>query len=116
MGNNPGNLRSPEEYAYKPQTEKVDVYSFGNVLYGVLTGKEPFEKEKSKKTQSLIKKGERPDIPSSYRNSTDPFDQSMIKAIEMCWIQDPKDRASAREVQKFLLSELQRLGVPEDKL
>lgn len=116
VGNNPGNLRSPEEYAYKPQTEKVDVYSFGNVLYGVLTGKEPFEKEKSKKTQSLIKKGERPDIPSSYRNSTDPFDQSMIKAIEMCWIQDPKDRASAREVQKFLLSELQRLGVPEDKL
>jgi len=44
-------FRSPEEYEYVPQTEKVDVYSFGNVLYSVLTGGYPFEKEKSKKAQ-----------------------------------------------------------------
>lgn len=114
VGNNPGSFRSPEEYEYSPQTEKVDVYSFGNVLYYVLTGKYAFENEKSTKAQKLVKEGARPHISSSIRKSTDPFDRAMIEAIEMCWIQDPKNRASAREVQKFVLSALQRLGVHED--
>ena len=107
-------FRSPEEYEYSPQTEKVDIYSFGNVLYGVLTGKYPFEKEKSKKARNMVKEGERPIISSSIQKSKDPFDRAMIEAIEMCWIQNPKKRASAREVQKFVLSELQKLGVHED--
>jgi len=115
VGNNPGSFRSPEEYEYVPQTEKVDVYSFGNVLYSVLTGGYPFEKEKSKKAQKRIQAGERPKIPISIRDSTDPFDQTMLKAIEMCWIQDPKKRASARQIQQFITSELQRLGVKEDQ-
>mmetsp|Transcript_42420 Transcript_42420/g.47915 ORF Transcript_42420/g.47915 Transcript_42420/m.47915 type:complete len:567 (-) Transcript_42420:88-1788(-) len=114
VGNNPGSFRSPEEYQYVPQTEKVDVYSFGNVLYSVLTGGYPFEKEKSKKAQKRIQAGERPEIPISIRNSTNPFDQTMLKAIDMCWIQDPKKRASARQIQEFITSELQRLGVKED--
>eukprot|EP00537_Pseudo-nitzschia_pungens_P003235 CAMPEP_0172359682 /NCGR_PEP_ID=MMETSP1060-20121228/3873_1 /TAXON_ID=37318 /ORGANISM="Pseudo-nitzschia pungens, Strain cf. cingulata" /LENGTH=379 /DNA_ID=CAMNT_0013081459 /DNA_START=369 /DNA_END=1508 /DNA_ORIENTATION=- len=114
VGNNPGTYRSPEEYAYKPQTEKVDIYSLGNVLYAVLTGKDPFEEEKEKKVKELIKSGKRPEIDSEYRDSNDPFDLAMIKAIEMCWIQDPEKRASAREVQNFIVSELQRLGVHED--
>ena len=107
--------RSPEEYHYDPQTEKVDVYSFGNVLYSVLTGKYPFQDKEEKEARKLIKKGNRPIISSSVRNSTDPFDQAMITAIEMCWIQDPSERASARQVQQFFLSELRRLGVRENR-
>ena len=84
-------------------------------MYTVLTGGYPFPKDKSEKAQDKIKAGERQHISSSYRNSADPFDQAMVKAIEMCWIQDPKKRASAREIQKFITSELQRLGVKEDQ-
>ncbi|MGK3742651.1 MAG: hypothetical protein ACI8RD_012935 [Bacillariaceae sp.] len=81
----------------------------------VLTGEYPFEDEKSEKAQSRIKDGERPEIPSSIQDSTDPFDRAMLKAIEMCWIQDPRKRASARQIQEFIISELQRLGVKENQ-
>lgn len=31
--------RSPEEYLNNPLNEKIDVWSFGNNLYGLLTGR-----------------------------------------------------------------------------
>ncbi len=42
MGRANGNLRSPEEYGDEWLNEKIDVYSFGNVLYGLLTGRDPY--------------------------------------------------------------------------
>ena len=48
VGNNPGTFRAPEEYAYKLESEKVDIYSMGNVFYALLTDLWPFEKEVTK--------------------------------------------------------------------
>ena len=36
-------VRSPEEYAERWLDEKIDIYSFGNILFTLLTGKEPYE-------------------------------------------------------------------------
>lgn len=106
--------RSPEEYAYERQSEKVDIYSLGNVLYSVLTGLRPWEGIKDKSAQKKIQAGERPEIPSSYRDSTNPFEQALLKLIALSWIHEPTKRASARELQKFIISELERLGVEKD--
>jgi hypothetical protein len=77
-----------------------------------LTQKEPFEDESdSEDVQKRIKHGARPHISSRYKESEDPFDQAMIKAIHMCWVQDASLRASALEVKKFIESELVRLKV-----
>lgn len=102
-------LRSPEEYAYGRQTEKVDVYSMGNVLYSILTLEYPFEHEKD--VYKKVIAGERPAIPQKFLNSTDPFDQTLLKAIEMCWVHDPEKRATARQVQRLLVSTLKRMNV-----
>jgi hypothetical protein len=76
----------------------------------------PFKDIKdSKSARTKIIAGERPHIPSSYRNSTDPFDQALLKLIDLSWIHEPKKRASARELQKFIISELERLGVEKDQ-
>jgi serine/threonine protein kinase len=112
VGNNPGIFRSPEEYAYKAETEKVDVYSMGNIFYSILTGLLPFEEEKdTKKVPSLVKGGGRPPISSNVLNSTDPFDQVLLNATYRCWVQDPMERASAREIQRYLEGTLLRLGI-----
>jgi hypothetical protein len=87
----------------------------GNILYTVLTGLRPWKDIKdSKSVRKKIQAGERPEIPSSYRDSTDPFEQALLKLIDMSWIHEPTKRASARELQKFIISELERLGVERD--
>ena len=112
VGNNPGTFRSPEEYAYEGETEKIDVYSMGNIFYGIMTGLYPFEEEKkSKKAASLVKGGHRPPISYKILNSTDPFDQALLNATRRCWEQNPKVRPSSREIQKYLEDTLIRLGV-----
>merc|ERR1712151_267848 len=109
VGNNPKKFRSPEEYYYKEQSEKVDVYSMGNIFYVLLTKEWPFDGMKDKAAQHEVKHGRPPPISTSIRNSTDPYTQALIKAAEMCWVYDPQERPSAREVESFLSRSLQSI-------
>jgi serine/threonine protein kinase len=118
-------FRSPEEYAYEPQTEKVDVFSLGNIYYGILTGLWPFYKEPLKQAQQKIMNGVTPPIVgyddilllnnnntnTTTTTTTDPFDQVLIQAMFQCWTHDRTKRASARHVQRFIAGELKRLAV-----
>lgn len=109
VGNNPGNWRSPEEYRYDPETEKIDVYSAGHVLYTMLTSQEPFELEgwSQKKVRTRVMEGDRPHISNSmYRNSDDTKIKELVRAIDLCWEQDPQERPTAREIVKLLRSAL----------
>jgi len=114
VGKNPGNYRSPEEYAYDGETEKVDVYSMGNIFYEIMTGFWTFYHVKSKRVPTLVKKGIRPKISPKILNSTNPFDQALLHVTFRCWEHDPKVRASAREIQRYLEDTLNRLGVPNN--
>jgi len=109
ISKNPGNWRSPEEYRYDPETEKVDIYSAGNVLYQVLTLQEPFELEgwSEDEVSTAIMEGKRPHISHSmYRDSNDPIINALVRAIDMCWLQDPQQRPKAREIAVLLQSAL----------
>ena len=83
----------------------------GNILYCILTLLFPFEHEKPKEVYKKVIAGARPEIPPEILNSTDPYDQVMLKAIEMSWVQDQTKRASAREVQDLMLAALKKLNV-----
>jgi len=98
--NGSGVWRAPEEYLLQPETEKIDVFSLGNVLYFLLTGKEPFlDKMSSLDAIELIKKGKHVSITDDdILSSTHPFDTTTLKALDMCFVYDPKKRSSAREV------------------
>lgn len=109
VGKNAGQWRSPEEYAYKPETEKVDVYSLGNVLYFMLTKEIPWNDVKSKEISSKVKKGERPRIPAEILESTHPYDKYMVKAIQMCFTHDQLKRPSAKQVALKLADGIKEL-------
>lgn len=83
----------------------------GNIYYAIMMKEYPFEKMSKKKAQQKIMNGERPALSAEYTNSTDQFTQALIKAMKMCWIHNPEERASAREVEQYLDAELTRLGV-----
>lgn len=110
-------FRSPEEYMYTDETEKVDVYSMGNIFYQLyslnyyLFGNITDDTEIAK----MVKRAQRPDYNSISIGSTDDpkIDDAFQKAIEMCYIQDPNERASARDVADFLLDELEKIPYPQ---
>lgn len=99
---NGGEYRSPEEYAYEVENEKVDVFSLGNVLFFLLVKEEPWLNYKLKHVYELVKMGQRPKIPDYIRNSTGVYEQTMIRAMEMAWIHDRADRPPALEVAKTI--------------
>lgn len=109
VGSNPGKFRAPEEYAYEVETEKIDVYSMGNVFYAILSGMMPFEGVKQEKAKKQVMEGKRPKMPSEVKESDDIAIQAILAATKKCWEQDPKDRAPASEIRDELKSVMERI-------
>ncbi len=99
---NGGLWRAPEEYSYELETEKVDVYSLGNVLYFLLTGENPWNGYAAKEIYEKVKKGERPEIPKEIQDSDVIFDRYMIQAMQMAWTHDKDERPGALDVAQKL--------------
>jgi serine/threonine protein kinase len=72
-------------------TEKVDIYSFGMVLFEISTNLFPFEGMDIFKIAFAVHQGKRPIIP----DHCNPFFKSLI---EQCWNQDYSKRPSIIEV------------------
>jgi len=103
---NKGKFRSPEEYLYLGETEAIDTYSMGNIFFVLLTGTYPFPEKSKKEVKKAVGKGERPRFSEDLLNNPDENEKALIDAARMCWVQDPSERASARQVQLFLQSKL----------
>jgi hypothetical protein len=87
------------------------VYSFGNILYTLLTLEEVFHGVSDKKARKRVKNGERP-IPKDIHkvwNSSDPIDMALEAAMNMCLIADITERATARQVEAFLMRKLEEI-------
>ena len=99
-------FRSPEEYKYEAQTEEIDVYSMGNIFFSLLMDKWPYEELYKKKNtyavSKLITKGKRDKLSKELLESTDSIDAALRTAMDMCWEQDWRKRASAKDVANFL--------------
>jgi hypothetical protein len=85
----------------------------GNIFFVMLTKKWPFDDIKDREVAKKVKAGERPKFPTKILESKEPTDIVILKAIEMCWVQNPEERATARAVSDFLTKELDRI-FPED--
>jgi len=109
IGKNDAAFRSPEEYAYLPQTSAIDVWALGSILYEILTGREVWHDTKTKEAQKYIRKGKLPTIADKYMNSEHPVDVALREAISMCFIFDPKERAKAEDVASFLREKLSEM-------
>jgi len=114
--------RSPEEMQNHvddgtkdvPLTEKVDVYSLGNILWSLLTNKSPWVKDKKNmdELRPRVARGELPPLPSKIVNSVDPTMIAIRNAMFKCLRVNPEERASAGEVAydlKMAMKEVKRL-------
>jgi hypothetical protein len=95
-------MSAPEVYKNEPKTSAVDVWSLGSVLYHILTGRRVWSGVKAGHARGDIILGKLPHISSSILNSSDPVDKILKYALDMCYIYDPSQRATAKEVATFL--------------
>ena len=98
--------RSPEEYEYGPQTEKIDTYSMGNMFFSLLMGEDPFEKEYdkggSKRVTRMVKNGKRPQLSQDLLESKNPIVKVLREAMTRCHVHDWRERASSKEIAEML--------------
>ena len=104
----PGIARAPEEYDMTNLSEKLDIYSSGNILYEIITGNHIWDSERNKNTRAAIQRGERPQVNATIRNATRTVDAELTLLLDRLYEHDPKKRPSAKEVVNELENMLDR--------
>eukprot|EP01091_Cochliopodium_minus_P011796 TRINITY_DN3438_c0_g2_i1.p1 TRINITY_DN3438_c0_g2~~TRINITY_DN3438_c0_g2_i1.p1 ORF type:complete len:979 (-),score=241.97 TRINITY_DN3438_c0_g2_i1:95-2662(-) len=99
---------APEILKNQPYSEKVDAYSFGVVLWELLTREVPYADMNTLQIVNCIGKGESLDIPLNC-----PDDYRAL--MEECWEQDPLERPGFEYILIQLESILDRYQDKDDK-
>ncbi|GMH23648.1 hypothetical protein Nepgr_025491 [Nepenthes gracilis] len=100
---------APEVIEHKPYDHKADVFSFGIVVWELLTGKLPYEYlTPLQAAVGVVQKGLRPTI----LKNTHP---KLGALLERCWLQDPTLRPDFSEIIDILQQIAKEVGDGEDR-
>lgn len=90
------NWLAPEVLAESaPYTKKADVFSFGMVLWEMVTGETPFHGKTPLQVVRALDTGKRPEIP-------DTVHPTFAQLIRECWAQDMNARPTFNEIHERL--------------
>ncbi|KAJ8545701.1 hypothetical protein K7X08_018284 [Anisodus acutangulus] len=95
---------APEVIEHKPYDHKADVFSFGIVVWELLTGEIPYAYLTPLQAAiGVVQQGLRPTIPKS----THP---KLVELLEKCWQQDPTQRPDFSELLDILQQLTREVG------
>jgi serine/threonine protein kinase len=117
--------RSPEEMHYHlpnytnpvPLTEKVDIYSLGNILWTILTTHSPWKMvkgEAEERTRPKVARGVLPNWPDDFDHTkleSDPALMAINLAMRRCLRFNPEERPTAGEIAAELNDAIENLPV-----
>ncbi|KAM0879699.1 hypothetical protein ACQ4PT_034066 [Festuca glaucescens] len=95
---------APEVIEHKPYDHKADVFSFGILMWELLTGKIPYEYlTPLQAAVGVVQKGLRPTIPKNAH-------AKLAELLQKCWQQDPAQRPDFSEILETLQKIAEEVG------
>eukprot|EP00930_Biecheleria_cincta_P004540 TRINITY_DN105454_c0_g1_i1.p1 TRINITY_DN105454_c0_g1~~TRINITY_DN105454_c0_g1_i1.p1 ORF type:complete len:285 (-),score=41.55 TRINITY_DN105454_c0_g1_i1:53-907(-) len=98
VGIGTSNWMAPEVICTSDYTEKVDIYSFGMVLYEIMLNKIPFEHEAPATIIHFVVGGSRPCLQAWPRCHP----EMLRDTIRLCWAQRPRKRPDFNQLAVIL--------------
>ncbi|RIA93802.1 kinase-like domain-containing protein [Glomus cerebriforme] len=88
---------APELLKNKPYTMASDIYSFGTIMWELITGKAPFadRAHDEKFAKEICERGLRPEIPTD-------IPECYVKLLRQCWSPNPFKRPCANVLRETL--------------
>jgi serine/threonine protein kinase len=93
---------SPEQVRGKDADHRSDLFSFGAILYEMLSGKRAFDGASSVEVMNAILKEDPPELASAGR----PIPPTLIRIVEHCLEKNPADRFQSAQDVAFALGAL----------
>lgn len=98
---------APEVAKRQPYNEKVDIYSFGIILWQLLTGEAPFKGiSKDEHLEKVIHGGLRPPLVDSDNEPFPNLTADILDLVERCWNIEPRIRPSCGAILKILETQI----------
>ena len=99
---------SPEQVRGKTVDHRADIFSFGTILYEMVTRKQPFRKSTSAETMTAILNEEPPSI-SQITSTASP---GMQRVVHRCLEKDPEQRFHSAHDLAFALEAMSEATPP----
>jgi serine/threonine protein kinase len=100
---------SPEQVRGATVDHRSDIFSFGAVLYEILTGRRAFQRDSSVETMSAILQGEPPEVPQ-------PLSPGLERIVRHCLEKDPVNRFHSARDLAFAIESLRTASGSREEL
>ena len=95
---------APELFHGSSPNPFTDVYALGVIFWELAFCDAPFQTVNPSILMSLIEKGLTPEIPNPLPSCAAAFPPVFFVIMQRCWAKDPKQRPTASEVHRLLVS------------
>ena len=99
---------SPEQVKGKPADPRSDIFSFGAILYEMLSGRRAFHRDSAAETMSAILREEPPDLSATNRSVT----PGLERVVRHCLEKNPEERFHSAHDLAFDLEALSGSSTP----